>query len=277
MLPRVQHPGGRSLLVLAPGDAAASAAAEAYLRILPPTAVRVTSPGNLGESPSDCCAVAVFCSDVSKYFELDMSTLTLCIEKLVPGGYVIAWLGGLQDSEVARLETTALFAGAINASVAAKTHETQGKVTVDFFCFRPTWSTGAAASLPGVERINEDDLLGEEVPAPVGKGKSDCSTQPKACANCTCGRKQLEDKVGAEEAKKRLEQGKERSSCGSCYLGDAFRCDGCPYRGLPAFKPGTKVELTGGETEGTGQLGMRLDAGDETVQSANGQVVISVT
>ncbi|OTB09206.1 hypothetical protein M426DRAFT_316497 [Hypoxylon sp. CI-4A] len=115
------------------------------------------------------------------------------------------------------------------------------------------------------ELIDEDTLLTEEdlnmtlaVPAEcvpkIGK-------RQRACKDCTCG---LAQKLEAEDAARRKEadaqlqslkldsndlnevdftvQGKV-GSCGNCSLGDAFRCDGCPYIGLPAFKPGEEVRL----------------------------------
>jgi hypothetical protein len=84
-----------------------------------------------------------------------------------------------------------------------------------------------------------------------------CAPTRKACANCSCGRAEAEAAAAArgEEApkakltremlEKPLADGT-GGGCGSCALGDAFRCAGCPYRGLPAFKPGEKIEVPAG-------------------------------
>jgi len=268
---------GRTLVIVSPTDKLAVEAADKYLLTVLPGLATLAHPTSLHAAKGEYGAVLIFCSDVTQHFTLDMTLLAQCIEKLRPGGYVLAHLAGMKAEEANQLETTGLFAGGVDSKVFGKVPSSHGRTWTQFATMKPVWAAGAAASLPGAgaARINEDELLGE-VPRPVGKGKSDCSSQPKACANCTCGRKELEDKVGAEEAKKRLEQGTQRSSCGNCYLGDAFRCDGCPYKGMPAFKPGTKVELTDTEAGGTGQLGMKIGSGDEVAEASNGKLVINL-
>ncbi|KAL6080082.1 electron carrier [Balamuthia mandrillaris] len=96
---------------------------------------------------------------------------------------------------------------------------------------------------PSSSLIDESSLLEAEdlitPSAATGVKRDDCEVgkggKRKACKDCTCGRAD-EEAAG--------QQPQPKSSCGSCYLGDAFRCSGCPYKGLPPFKPGEKVTIT---------------------------------
>ncbi|CAG8570435.1 8263_t:CDS:2 [Ambispora gerdemannii] len=93
------------------------------------------------------------------------------------------------------------------------------------------------------ELEDEDQLLDEQDLVKPDKNsliRPDCETngKKKACKDCTCG---LAEELEVESKLKNPPI----SSCGSCYLGDAFRCSTCPYSGMPAFKPGEKVLLAG--------------------------------
>ncbi|KAJ9227439.1 hypothetical protein DTO027B5_3633 [Paecilomyces variotii] len=115
------------------------------------------------------------------------------------------------------------------------------------------------------ELIDEDTLLSAEdmkrpvVPPPECQPKA--GKRRRACKDCTCG---LAAQLEAEDAERRAKadqgldtlklqaddlneldftvQGK-TGSCGNCALGDAFRCAGCPFIGMPAFKPGEEVKI----------------------------------
>ncbi|KAK9059292.1 hypothetical protein SSX86_021911 [Deinandra increscens subsp. villosa] len=125
---------------------------------------------------------------------------------------------------------------------------------------KPSWKIGSSFSLkkpvknlPKIQVVDEMDLIDEdsllseedlkkpEVP-PVG----DCEvgSTRKACKNCVCGRAEEEQKV--QKLGVTMDQIENpQSACGSCGLGDAFRCNTCPYKGLPPFKLGQKVTLSG--------------------------------
>ncbi|KAL2073731.1 hypothetical protein VTL71DRAFT_11057 [Oculimacula yallundae] len=120
------------------------------------------------------------------------------------------------------------------------------------------------------ELIDEDTLL-EGIDMNAVHVPKECAPRVgkrrRACKDCTCG---LAQKLEAEDAAKRATadsqlqtlklgaddlaevdftvQGKV-GSCGNCSLGDAFRCDGCPYIGMPAFKPGEEVRLLNNDVQ----------------------------
>jgi len=93
--------------------------------------------------------------------------------------------------------------------------------------------------------IDEENLLSNDPTYTQLAKDESCSTKPKACKNCSCGRKELEEQIveDVKAVEKKLENNEIKSSCGSCYLGDAFRCATCPYKGLPAFKAGDRIKL----------------------------------
>ncbi|KAF8897252.1 cytokine-induced anti-apoptosis inhibitor 1, Fe-S biogenesis-domain-containing protein [Infundibulicybe gibba] len=126
-------------------------------------------------------------------------------------------------------------------------------------------------SAPSAPLIDAEALLTPEDrarPVPTCEpANAGAPRRKRACKGCTCGLAEQEEEErrearvvvvdgavggGAVEVDKaereRLIQAakaapKATSSCGSCFLGDAFRCASCPYLGLPAFKPGEKVEI----------------------------------
>ena len=103
-------------------------------------------------------------------------------------------------------------------------------------------------------------VLNEKVKNSTG-GSDDCElgnggeNKKKACKNCSCGRASLQSdstddasntfKLVVNENNE-IDTSQYKSNCGSCSLGDECRCAGCPFVGLPAFKPGEilKLDLT---------------------------------
>ncbi|KAL2329120.1 hypothetical protein Fmac_022547 [Flemingia macrophylla] len=157
---------------------------------------------------------------------------------------------GSFDKIISDLENKLLLAGF---------SETQVLQSTGIKAKKPSWKIGSSFALKKViksspkmqididsDLIDEDSLLTEEDLKKPQLPAGDCEigSTRKACKNCTCGRAEEEEKVlklglTAEQINN------PQSACGNCGLGDAFRCSTCPYKGLPAFKLGEKVALSG--------------------------------
>jgi len=167
-----------------------------------------------------------------------------------------------QDSEALRTNLT--LAGFLNPTIS------QSGTWVQVLSKKPFWEQGTKQAIKIKKKapqpvqqpvkwsseisndfMDEDDLVNPNdlVKPDMDKIRADCGagkTAGKACKNCSCGRAEEEAKGVPAKSKLTLEMLENPgidSSCGNCALGDAFRCSGCPYRGLPVFKPGEKITL----------------------------------
>ncbi|KAI0193650.1 Fe-S cluster assembly protein dre2 [Xylaria flabelliformis] len=158
-----------------------------------------------------------------------------------------------------------------NGVAATNGHSSNGNGSVPLAKPQPTLSLLPDDDLDGFddddELIDEDTLLTEEDINMKLQPPAECipkiGKRRRACKDCTCGlaaRLEAEDKTRRAKADADLDvlklgaddlddleldftvKGKV-GSCGSCSLGDAFRCADCPYLGLPAFKPGEEVTI----------------------------------
>ncbi|KAK9471162.1 cytokine-induced anti-apoptosis inhibitor 1, Fe-S biogenesis-domain-containing protein [Dipodascopsis tothii] len=191
---------------------------------------------------------------------LDAMACGLMVQPAVGGGW--QWSKPAEGgSKVVSLRRPARARAEPPALVAASNSDSDSASSAPSAAGSPERGWGATLD-EDEDMIDEDALLDDvddvapalQVPeacAPGGKRRR------KACKDCTCGLKELEEAAEAAAREARTValtadetaeidftvEGKTGGSCGNCALGDAFRCDGCPYLGLPPFKPGEVVSI----------------------------------
>jgi len=234
--------------------------------------VKTKTKGNVlvlehGKSLADLESASV---DVVISYTSDPAThtsdlLATIISKLKPSGGLALYepLQGRNFSASEDLASRLLLSGFIDTKVASSGDN------AEIYSLKPEWEVGSSQKVgikktgngnptagawavpptQDTELIDEDSLLNEgDRYAKPATTRDDCEvgkTGKKACKDCTCGRAE-EEANGVPKKKitlEMLENPGTTSSCGSCGLGDAFRCGGCPYRGLPAFKVGEKITI----------------------------------
>eukprot|EP00970_Alexandrium_tamarense_P010268 scaffold2061_cov195-Alexandrium_tamarense.AAC.3 len=222
-------------------------------------------------SPLDSIDIYINTSDLPTHY--DSLALASIVPSLSPGGvlsvHVVSASSSAASNESAAVDVvnwSAITTSFVLAGLKAESEQRDGSGG-RVYTARKATASQSASSAAATGRINlggaktkvklslddddddqlidEDDLLngggGMLAPPPTidteARAKSnldDCGGR-KACDNCTCGRAEQE---AADAAGGPNEQQSKSSACGNCAKGDAFRCAGCPYLGMPAFKEG---------------------------------------
>ncbi|KAJ1273444.1 hypothetical protein BS78_06G281000 [Paspalum vaginatum] len=213
-----------------------------------------------GKLPFDDASVGAVLAVIKNMESLREQFVAEISRVLKAGGRVLVQSSAPSSSQKPStdIERKLLMGGFVEVQASA-TSSQDGVQSVTVKAKKASWSMGssfplkkATKALPKIqidddsELIDEDSLLTEDDLKKPYLPVDDCEagSTRKACKNCTCGRAEAEAKV--EKLELTEEQiNNPQSACGSCGLGDAFRCGTCPYRGLPPFKPGEKVSLSG--------------------------------
>ncbi|KAF7073125.1 hypothetical protein CFC21_078166 [Triticum aestivum] len=216
------------------------------------------SPG--GKFPFDDASVGAVLSVIKNVESFGDQLVAEISRVLKAGGIVLVQsFTPSSDQKPSNYIERQLLMGGFGEVDASATSSQDSMQSVTIKAKKPSWSIGSSSPLrkaikalpkieidDGNELIDEDSLLTEEdlkKPQLPVVGDCEVGATKKACKNCSCGRAEAEQKV--EKLGLTAEQiDNPVSACGSCGLGDAFRCSTCPNRGLAPFKLGEKVTLS---------------------------------
>lgn len=224
----------------------------------------ITQASSLSNLPVDSSSMDVVIS-ISRSLQFPSDLLFGEISRVLKPGGTVLICKGLQsvaeetDKEILTLERKLLLAGFLETQgLQLKAVGLSGVVqSFGVKAKKPSWKIGSSFAIKKSTKgsvkvqidddlIDEDSLLTEDdlkKPQLPAVGDCEVGSTRKACKNCTCGRAEAEEKVKLGLTMDQLNN--PQSACGNCGLGDAFRCSTCPYKGLPPFKLGEKVSLSG--------------------------------
>lgn len=219
--------------------------------ITTPTLTTDTIPKTLTE----CNIIKLSISSFSLYDPLSLSFLVPSLTSDGSGKIIIEFPKTESHAHASTVHTSILLSGLTAQSEKIVNKMNQGGNSKEYVSitavYKPVATSVAKISIhpqeDDDEYIDEDELLlnpvsGLNMPQEKAAGTKDDCDGRKPCDNCTCGRAEREALNVSEDLKKEEKKTKVikdfKSSCGNCAKGDAFRCAGCPYLGMPAFKEG---------------------------------------